>query len=94
MSVNKDSPGIRLAVKVTPNARRNEIIGEREGVLHIKIAAAPEKGKANKELTNFLAEKSGIRKSFITIIKGHTSRNKVISIQGISVGDLLKLTNT
>ena len=90
MSVIKDSRGIRLALKVTPNAGRNEITGFKEGVLQLRIATPPEKGKANKELIGFLAERMGVNKSSILIIKGQTSRNKVILIQGISNEELLR----
>jgi uncharacterized protein YggU (UPF0235/DUF167 family) len=50
LGIKKGSQGIRLALKVTPNAGRNEIIGYKDGVLHIKVAVAPEKGKANKHI--------------------------------------------
>jgi uncharacterized protein (TIGR00251 family) len=91
LSINKSSPGIRLAIKVTPNAGRDEITGFKDGVLQVKVAAAPEKGKANKALVDLLSERLGVRKSSITIIKGETSRNKVVLINGISNEDLSKL---
>lgn len=91
MSVNQGSPGIRLALKVTPNAGRNAITGFKDGILQVKIAAAPEKGKANKELIDFLAEKLGIGKSSIFIVKGQASRHKVLLIQDIGRDALLKL---
>ncbi len=93
MGIKKGSQGIRLALKVTPNAGRNEIIGYKDGALHIKVAVAPEKGKANKALVDLLAERLGIRKSAVTIIKGKTSRNKVVFINGVSSEDLKKLPN-
>jgi len=91
LSVNNNSPGVRLAVKVTPHAGRNEITGFKDGVLQVKVAAAPEKGKANKELTDFLAEKLGIRKSSVLIVKGQASRHKILLIQGISQDVLSKI---
>ena len=94
MSANKDSESIRLAVKVTPNAGRNEITGFKDGVLQVRVAAPPEKGKANKELTDFLSEALGLKKSSILIIKGQTSRNKVIVIEGISGDEVLKRLQT
>jgi uncharacterized protein (TIGR00251 family) len=87
---NKKSSNARLAVKVTPNAGRNEIVGLKDGVLQVKIAAPPERGKANKELTDFLAEKLGVKKSAILITKGQTSRHKTILIAGINNQELLK----
>jgi hypothetical protein len=94
LSANKDSESIRLAVKVTPNAGRNEITGFKDGVLQVRVAAPPEKGKANKELTDFLGKTLGVKKSSLLIIKGQTSRNKVIVIEGISGDEVLKRIQT
>ena len=91
MSIVKGSPGIRLEVKVTPNAGRNEITGFKDGVLQVRVTAAPEKGKANRELADFLAEKLGIRKSSVLILKGQASRHKIIFIEGLSGQDLSRL---
>jgi uncharacterized protein (TIGR00251 family) len=79
-----------LLIRVTPNASRNEITGFHDGVLQVKIAAPPVGGKANKELTDFLSRALGVKKSDISIIKGQTSRNKAISIEGMSREDILK----
>jgi uncharacterized protein (TIGR00251 family) len=79
----------RLLIRVTPNAGRNEITGWPEGVLQVKIAAPPEKGKANKELTDFLGQRLGVKRSAITIIKGQTGRNKVLEIEGMSREDMI-----
>ena len=45
--------------------------------MQVRIGAPPDKGKANKELVDFLSEKLGVKKSGVLIIKGQTSRNKV-----------------
>jgi uncharacterized protein (TIGR00251 family) len=90
LRANNESKGIRLAVKVTPNAGRNEITGVKDGVLRVKIAAPPDKGKANKELTDFLSRTLGVSKSSVAIIRGQTSRNKVIAIAGISREEAMK----
>lgn len=71
-----------------PNAARNELAGFSEGVLRVRVAAPPVKGKANKELIAFLAQKLGLNKGDLTILKGHTSRNKVISIVGLTREEL------
>jgi uncharacterized protein (TIGR00251 family) len=90
VSADKNSRDARLAVKVTPNAGRNEITGFKEGVLQVKIAAPPAKGKANKELTDFLAERLQLKKSAVSIIKGQASRHKTILIAGMSDAEVLK----
>jgi uncharacterized protein (TIGR00251 family) len=94
LSANNEGKSIRLGVKVTPNAGRNEITGFKDGVLQVRIAAPPEKGKANKELTDFLSKTLEVRKSSILIIKGQTSRNKVIVIEGMSGDEVLKRIQT
>jgi uncharacterized protein (TIGR00251 family) len=88
LNINKHDT--RLVVKVTPNAGRNEIIGLKAGVLHVKVDAPPEKGKANKELIDLLADKLGIRKSSVLVVKGQTSRYKTIVVQGMSGDEVLK----
>jgi uncharacterized protein (TIGR00251 family) len=90
LSVSKDKDNAHLSVKVTPNAGRNEISGFKEGILLVKVAAPPERGKANKELIDFLAEKLGIKKSAVLITKGQTSRHKTIIIVGMSNEEVLK----
>jgi uncharacterized protein len=79
-----------LPVKVHPGASRNEITGFTGGVLLVKIAAPPEKGKANQELTDFLSRLLGVKKSSISIIKGKTGRNKLIAIEGLNPEEIIK----
>ncbi|MDR1468288.1 MAG: DUF167 domain-containing protein [Spirochaetaceae bacterium] len=68
-----------LDIKVTPGASKNEILDVREGRLRVKIAAAPEDGKANAALAAFLAETLGIAKKNITIVHGEKSRLKTVA---------------
>ena len=81
---------IEISLRVYPNAARNQIAGFSDGILQVKIAAPPVRGKANKELVAFLSRVLGIGKSYIAILQGHTSRNKVITIDGLSREDIMK----
>ena len=90
MTVNNRSKSNLLSLKVTPNAGRNEVTGFTDGVLHVKINAPPVKGKANRELIDFLSRVFDVKKSAITIVKGQTSRNKTIAVEGMSQEDILK----
>ncbi len=81
----------RISVQVYTNAVRNEVVSINNGVLRVKISAPPVKGKANRELIAFLSELLGIKKDSISIIKGHTARNKVIVVDGLSQERALKL---
>jgi uncharacterized protein (TIGR00251 family) len=78
---------VKIQVKVVPNASKNEIIGvildefERK-ILHIRIKAVPEKGKANKELIKFLSKEWKIPTSDIELARGETGRYKTIVVRG------------
>ena len=80
---------VRIAVQVHPGAKRNEVVRFEEGVWHLKIAAPPTEGKANKELIDFLSDILDISKSRITIEKGIHSHKKLITLQGLTQTDLL-----
>ena len=69
-----------LKIKITPNASKTEIIGTQEGMLKIKVAAPPDKNKANEKLIEFLSEHFNVPKSNIQILSGKTSRIKRIEI--------------
>ena len=79
-----------INMQIQPNARRNEVLGFEYGVLRVKIAAPPVKGKANRELIDFLSKLLGVSKGSITIEKGLTSRRKVIAFEGLSQAQILE----
>lgn len=67
-------------VKVIPKSARSEIVGWEGDVLKVRLKAVPEKGEANEELIRFLSRELKIAKSLITILRGHTSREKTVHI--------------
>ena len=78
----------KLSLRVQPNATRSDVVSFKDGVLQVKVAAPPIKGKANKELISLLSIVLGISKTSFTITKGHTSRNKVILVAGLNQEEL------
>ena len=73
---------ILLAVKVTTHAAKSEVIGVGEdGSLRVRIAAVPEKGKANEELRSLLSRYFGVSKSNVELVSGETSTHKRIRIK-------------
>jgi uncharacterized protein (TIGR00251 family) len=87
------SPGLkeaRISLHVYPGAPRNEIVGFTDGVLGVKVAAPPVRGQANRELVAFISQALGVGKSSLAIIRGHTSRNKLIAVSGFSQEEVLK----
>ncbi len=75
---------------VSPNAARNEVLNFTGGVLRVKVAAPPTRGKANREVIAFLCQLLGVGKSSIDIIRGDTSRHKLIAIDGLSLEEVKK----
>jgi uncharacterized protein (TIGR00251 family) len=66
------------------------VVGFADGVLVVKVAAPPVRGKANKELVAFLGQILGVGKSRLAIIRGHTSHNKLIAVRDLSQEEVLK----
>jgi len=79
-----------LAVRVTTGAKRNTVTACKEGVWNIKIAAPPVEGRANEELLVFLSKKLNVRKSSLSVVKGTTSRNKLVSVSGMSQKEIAR----
>jgi len=75
---------IKIWVQVHPNARRNEVQSEKDGIWHLKIAAPPVKGRANQELISLLSDVLQVSKSNLAIEKGLSSRRKLIDIRGLA----------
>lgn len=70
---------MRIFVKVIPKAHKNsvEIV---DGVYVVHTTIVPENGKANVQVQKLLAKYFGVGKSCVVIIKGQTTRNKIIDI--------------
>jgi uncharacterized protein (TIGR00251 family) len=72
-----------LEVRVTPRAGRSAIAGVRDGVLLVRLAAAPVDGAANAELIETIARALGVPKRDVTIVSGERSRQKRVRIAGM-----------
>lgn len=74
-----------IAVRVTPKASHNRIEAvteDGEGPdYRVYVTAAPDKGKANKAVIALLAKELGVAKSTLTIVRGETSRDKLVEIR-------------
>ncbi|MCK5174520.1 MAG: DUF167 domain-containing protein [Planctomycetes bacterium] len=90
MDVRETDGGAVFSVKVVPGSSRTSIAGILGGMLKVKVAAAAEKGQANKCLVGFLAEELGVRARRITIVSGQSSPVKQLEIVDISAVDLNK----
>jgi hypothetical protein len=73
-------PGFKIAVSVSPNGKKSEVIVANEDVLRIRLKAPPVDGKANEELIYYIASKLNLPKSSVKIAHGLTSRRKLLEI--------------
>jgi uncharacterized protein (TIGR00251 family) len=75
---------LTLAIRVTPRSTTNAVVGwrsDQRDELDIRVSAAPEDGKANAAVIKTLARSLGIPKSTIEIVRGHSSRQKVVTFE-------------
>jgi uncharacterized protein len=76
--------GSALAIRVTPRARKNEIVEvQSDGTVRIRLTAPPVEGKANEALVVFLADVLGIAKSRIQVVAGASGRDKLVTIDDL-----------
>ena len=82
-------PTCTLAIKVIPNAPRSEIVGWLSESLKVKVHAPPVEDRANDALCKFLADALGLPYRAVSIIRGNTSRHKLISIEGLTRSEVV-----
>ena len=71
---------LTFEVYVVPRASRSEIVGEHNGALRVRLAAAPVDGAANRELIAVLAKALHVSRSAVEINAGHTSKFKLVTV--------------
>jgi hypothetical protein len=77
-----------LRLRVIPNARRDDVVGEYGDTVKIKIAAPALEGKANEAIRGFLAERLGVSVRAVEFVSGEKSRDKVVTVEGLNGGEL------
>jgi len=80
--------GVILTVRAAAGARRTGITGERNGMLKVSVAQAPEKGKANKAIIDVLAEALSLKRAQLELLSGATSPQKRFLVRGIAANEL------
>jgi uncharacterized protein (TIGR00251 family) len=77
---NTEKEEIHIAIKALPGASKTEFAGVQEQRLRVRIASTPENGKANAELTAFIAKSLGCPKKEVRLLRGTQSRVKTIAV--------------
>ncbi|MDA0812001.1 MAG: DUF167 domain-containing protein [Verrucomicrobia bacterium] len=84
---------IRLQLRIVPNAARADYLGVMDdGTTHkLKLNAPPIDGKANKALLGYLVAALGVPKDAVTLSSRQKSRNKTVTVQGLTEAEVIRL---
>jgi uncharacterized protein (TIGR00251 family) len=76
---------IRLSLRVSPGAGRSAVVGRHGDAWKVRVAAPPERGRANDSVIDLLAASLDVRRPDVRIVGGAVSRDKVVEITGITL---------
>jgi hypothetical protein len=85
IDMRETGEGVELTVLVQPHAGKTGVVGVQAGALKIRVAAAPEKGRATAECRRLLAELLEMRQADVEIIAGATARRKRVRLRGMTL---------
>ena len=76
-------PSTRLRLRVSPGARRSELVGRYGDGWKVRVSAPPEGGRANDAVLDLLAAQLDLPRRSLSIVSGHSGREKVVQMNGI-----------
>jgi uncharacterized protein (TIGR00251 family) len=77
------SPSTRVRLRVSPGARRTELVGRHGEAWKVRVAATPEQGRANEAVLDLLSRELELPRRSLSIVSGHAARDKVVMLEGI-----------
>jgi uncharacterized protein len=75
-------------LRVSPGAGSAHIVGRHGDSWKVRVAAAPERGRANDAVCRLLADTLGLPRSGVTLVSGHTARDKVVELDGLGEDEI------
>jgi uncharacterized protein (TIGR00251 family) len=84
---------VRFSVRVQPRASKSETAGLQGVSLKVRVTAPPVDGLANEALIDFLSNALDISRSNVCIVSGHSSRAKVVEIEGVDLESVQRLAD-
>jgi uncharacterized protein (TIGR00251 family) len=76
-----------LPVRLTPRAGRSAVTGIRDGVILARVTAPPVDGEANAALCKLLAKALGVPRTSVSVVRGASSRDKLVRVDGLEPAD-------
>jgi len=77
----------RVRLRVSPGGARAEVVGRHGAAWKVRVAEAPEGGKANDAVLRLVAETVGVPRRDVVLVSGHAARDKLVSLAGIGVDE-------
>jgi len=73
-----------VSIRLQPRAKRDEVVGERGDAIVVRVTAPPVDGKANAALCRFIARSIKIPSTRVSVVRGQTSREKTVRVEGVT----------
>lgn len=89
-AVKTPKDAVRISVKVVPGSSRDCIAGWLGDTLRVRVAAPPERGKANAAVEALLDRQLGLPRGSARIVAGQTSPRKTVEIAGLSRAEVAR----
>ena len=80
----------RINVTVSPGAARTELVGKHGDGWKARIAAPPERGRANEALIELLADALAVPRSSVRVVSGLAAKKKVVEVDGLAAGEAVR----
>ena len=74
---------VRVRLRVSPGSSRAQIVGRYADGWKVRVAAAPEHGRANDAVLRLLADALSVPRESLTIVSGHSGRDKIVELSGV-----------
>ena len=82
------APTTRLRLRVAPGASAPGVVCRHGDSWKVRVAAAPERGRANEAVLELLAETLAVPRASVTLVSGGSSRNKIVELSGLTADEI------
>ena len=79
---------VRIAVRLSPRASRDEVGPFEADVLRVRVTAPPVDGRANPALVRLLEKRLGVARGDVRVVVGETARQKVVAVDGLDEAEV------
>jgi len=80
-------PTTRLRIRVSPGARTTELVGRQGEAWKVRVAAPPDRGRANHAVLNLLADRLRIGRDELTLVSGASGKDNVVELHGLTADE-------